>query len=70
MSKKTEHEGSEAWKQGIRDSIAWVKYRQAVMPDLQKEAYKAALSDILIHLEAMLERGTARSGSSIFAYND
>lgn len=57
---KSEHEGTEAWRQGIKDSIAWVKYRQMVMPDLQKEVYKAALADVLIHLEAMLERGTSQ----------
>lgn len=49
------------WRQGVRDSIAAVNYRQTVSPDYQIAAYKQALIDVLIHLEAMLERGTARS---------
>ncbi len=61
----SEHEGTEAWLQGVRDSIAWVKYRQSVLADLQHAAYKAALADVLVHLEAMLARGTARSTTPV-----
>lgn len=53
------HEGTEAWRQGVKDSIAWVLYRQQVLTDLQHPAYQAALADLLVHLQAMLDRGTA-----------
>ena len=62
---KTEHEGTEAWRQGIRDSIKWIKYRQVILEVFQTEGYKAALDDALIHLEAMLERGTAKAVSKL-----
>lgn len=57
------HEGTEGWRAGIAASIRKVHYRKMVMPDLQPPAYKAALEDILIHLEAMLERNTERVGA-------
>lgn len=49
------------WEQGVRDSIAAVEYRirltdwQAKSDKLNK-AYKAALRDVLVHLQALLER--------------
>ncbi len=55
------HDGIDAWRLGVADCIRIVKHRQSVMPDMQKPAYAAALSDLLIHFEAMYERGTARS---------
>ncbi len=60
-----EHEGTDAWRAGIEASIRKVRYRQSVMPDLQKEAYKAGLADVLLHLEAMLERNT-ENATSVF----
>lgn len=60
-----EHEGTAAWREGIQACIRKVRYRKSVMPDLTKPAYAAALDDLLIHFEAMLERGTERSTTPI-----
>ena len=58
-----EAEHDAAWREGINASLRKVRYRQSVMPDLQTPAYKAALADVSLHLEAMLERGTERTGT-------
>lgn len=60
-------DGSPGWRAGIEACIRKVKYRKSVMPDLQKPAYTAALDDLLLHFEAMLERGTERSTTEVAA---
>ncbi len=57
------YEGTPGWRAGIEASIKKVKYRQSVMADLQTPDYKQGLLDVLLHLEAMLERNTERSVS-------
>lgn len=56
-----EHDGSPGWRAGIEASIRKVKHRQAILSDFQTPGYRAALADVLTHLEAMLIRGTERS---------
>jgi hypothetical protein len=60
-----DHEGAPGWLAGIEAAIRKVRYRQGVMPDMQAPAYKAALSEVLVHLEAMLARGTEHATTSI-----
>jgi hypothetical protein len=67
---KSEHESTPGWCDGVQAAIGWVKYRQSVMPDSQMPAYKAALSDVLVHLEAMLTRGTAAATSTLDSQDD
>lgn len=59
------HDGTIGWRAGIEACVRKVKYRQAILPDLQTPAYRAALLDVLVHLEAMLERGTEHSTTSL-----
>ena len=61
----SEHDGTPGWRAGVEASIRKVRYRQSVMPDLQTAAYKQALADVALHLEAMLERGCERTGTCI-----
>lgn len=59
-----DHDGTDGWRAGIEAAIRKVKYRQSLMPDFQTAGYKQALADVLLHLEAMLERNTESSTSS------
>lgn len=56
-----QHDGSAGWRAGIEAAVRKVKMRQAIMPDTQTPGYRQALRDVLVHLEAMLERGTETS---------
>lgn len=55
----------EGWRLGIRDSIAHVRAMQRKPRDLWHKAYFAALDEVLVHLEAMLSRGTAKSTTGL-----
>lgn len=53
--------GCQDWRTGIEASLRTIKDRQRVMPDLQSPAYKQALIDVTLQLEAMLESGSIES---------
>jgi len=61
----SEHDGSPGWRAGIEASIARVKAMQRKPRDIYHKAYFAALDELLVHLEAMLERGSERSTTSV-----
>lgn len=53
------------WRAGIEASISHIKAMQRKPRDLWHAAYFAACDEVLVHLEAMLERGTERSTTEL-----
>lgn len=61
MTRAAEHESSPGWRAGIEASIRRLEAQLKKPRDLWHPAYFAALDEALVHLQAMLERGTERS---------
>jgi hypothetical protein len=57
---KLEHEGTPAWFEGIRASLAVVRWRQSTLTAMQAPAYTAALVEVETLLLAMIERGSSK----------
>jgi len=60
-------DGSPGWRAGIEASIRHLEAMGRKPHDLWHRAYFAAVDEALVHLQAMLERGTDRSATSVAA---
>lgn len=54
----------DGWRSGIESSIATIESQLRKPRDLWHPAYFAALEEAIVHLQAMLERGTERATGS------
>lgn len=54
----------DGWRSGIEASVRRLEAMQRKPRDLWHPAYFAAVEEAIVHLRAMLERGTERGGDT------